>query len=62
VAIETVKTAIRLSFRVVMAVGFGLAAAVVAGTVCTMSGNFVAMGPAIVLAFLFGALGGWLRK
>jgi RNA polymerase subunit RPABC4/transcription elongation factor Spt4 len=54
------KTAVRKGLAVVVAVGFGFVAAVVAGTVFIMNGHESIMVPGL-LAFAVGALTGWYR-
>lgn len=46
---------------VVAAFGFGIAAAIVAGTVAAMNGYASSMGWPMLLAFAVGALTGWYR-
>lgn len=49
-------------FRVIMAIGFGLAVAVTLGVVVSMGFGAQYSGYGIAAGFVFGAIGGWLRK
>ena len=54
------RGAARTGLAVFAAIGFGLAATVVAGTVATMSGTHDTSIP-MLLAFAVGAVAGWFR-